>query len=214
MAPTAAWRAEAFGLDEVRSRGRESEFDSLVSLSLGRNRLAEEGKGTQRCTAILGRNCALGQAMTRFRFTSPAPLDNPGALMCIVRNCHLSSHEAGARDERSSELSAGSISQLHQNTGDSRCRVQSEALRHSHNWATTRGALGRWGILLALPRRASFLGTACLHSVLVSQVHSEINENAVLKGETQHSMPGCFRVSYTGVHFASLQACRESHPLE
>lgn len=185
----AAWRAEAFGLGEVRSRGRESEFDSLVSLSLGRNRLAEEGKGTQSCPALLGRNCALGQAMTRFRFTSPAPLDNPGALKCVVINCH-------------------------RNTGDSQCRVQSEALRRSHNRATARGALGRWGILLALPRRASFLGTACLHSVLVWQVHSEINQNAVLTGETQHSMPGCFRVSYTGVQFASLRACRESHPLE
>lgn len=94
MAPMAAWGAEAFGLDKMLNRGRESEFDALVALALCRNRLTEAGKGTQRCTALLGRNCALGQAMTQF--TSSAPLDNPGALMCTVINCHICLHKDGA----------------------------------------------------------------------------------------------------------------------
>lgn len=63
------------------------EFDSPVSLARCRNRSAGAGKGTQRCTALLGRNCAFGQAVTQL--TSPARRDNPGALMCLVVNSSL-----------------------------------------------------------------------------------------------------------------------------
>lgn len=54
------------------------------------------------------------------------------------------------------------------------------------------------------------MDTAYLHSILVSQ----INQNAVLKGETQCSMLGCLMVSYKGVQFTSSWVCRESYLLE
>lgn len=76
MAPMGAWREEACGLDKVLSRGGQSE--------VCRNGLAEAGKGMQRGTALLARNCALGQVMRQF--ASPAPPDNPDALNCIVIN--------------------------------------------------------------------------------------------------------------------------------
>lgn len=46
MAPTASWEAKALGLDKVLSRGRQGDFDSLVSLCT--NSLSEVGKAMQR----------------------------------------------------------------------------------------------------------------------------------------------------------------------
>lgn len=148
MAPMAAWGVEAFGLDKVLSRGGQSE--------VYRNRLAEAGKSLQRGTALPAKNCALGQVMRQF--TSPAPLDNPDALKCVVINWHLCLHKDGAWEKWSRKLWAEHQEYL---TGTPKHREfqvpQLEAagtVQCSQKWATTRVALGQWGILLALPRRA------------------------------------------------------------
>lgn len=74
-----------------------------------------------------GRNCAGGQAMTRF--TSPASLSNHSVLMCTVLNCHLCLHNVSAWDKWSIKLGTRSTSQLHRNMGYSPGRFNPKCCR-------------------------------------------------------------------------------------
>lgn len=162
----AAWGAKPFGLDKVLSRGRQGDFDSLVSLWEKREKAC---RGKFHSSPFREELCPRGSDDTVCLPNTPRQ-----AWCTDVHWDKLSSPLTQGwcwRQAKQRALSwAPGASHSYtrtQATPSARFNLKYFSIHTAEvPWDTSRGTLGQWGILLALPPKVSFMDTAYSHSVL------------------------------------------------